>query len=700
MVRYYLKSIQKLKMSAIYDNWERLVDAALKKQQLWELFHAPSSSSLSEASDFSSSSQCRDQDSLWQEEPPKLIIFPDYVPLFAVEDVRMTSAVLIGKGTFGNSYSVAMNNGEQIAVKKLKIGIVPRLDFKRKMAVIGRVRHMNVAPLRGYYACNDERVLLYDHYGDGSVYALLHGPTSKVRPPLSWRKRVDIMICVARAIAGIHKENGGTLVHGNIKATNVLLSPTACCCVSELGLANMIETTFSSGVWCNAPEVKTSKDVSQASDVYNFGILLFELLTRKSSVHVPGGPEAIDLVKFVRSKSASQVIHPDLWYDSSIKNGLLAEVLEIGIRCVAKSVKKRPQMSEVVQMLEGIHEIVPFGCISEVLKDLVFFGDTYPKFWLAEMLRSEPVVLRRGTYESSYKSILENGITIDVKRLRCVVDTENGIQEHEWWGENDFREDKIVAKVTAYDYSKDEKLVLCHYYSETSLSALLHGPIGYEAKVLDWQICLKIAMDVGTAIAHIHGEGGRNFVPAKIKSSRIFFGDEKYAILSDVGYSIFTVPFKMSSSRAQNYYAPELKYTRQVSQASDVYSFGVLLVKLASHYFSVDLLEYSDPDKWLNEVLDEELLGNLINMPELDVMPGIVQFLRTTKSCVNYDPCQRPAMPHVVQMLKEIPGMPMKDIDGNVASVKSNEVEEEWQPSSIETRLENLLLYLLPTMTP
>ncbi|KAK6142093.1 hypothetical protein DH2020_012195 [Rehmannia glutinosa] len=350
-------------MSAIYDNWERLVAAVLKKEQLWQLFHdhSRSPSLLSEVSDFSSSfnlrSPIRDLAfdfaklgslSRYRIPLPKLVLISDFSPVINVKNVYMVSAELLGRGTFGSAYTAEMDNGAH-----------------------------NVAALRAYYSSDDEMLLLYDYYSGGSVYTLLHGQTGDTRAHVDRGTRVKIAIGAARGIAEIHAQNDGQLVHGNIKASNVFLNPQQYGCVSDLGVTNVIETTFMPAAHCYAPEVKNTQNVSQASDVYSFGILLLELLTRKSAAHVHGGHEAVDLVKLVNSvknrERAAKVFDADLWKDPTIREKMV-KILEIGIRCAEKSTKKRPKMSEVMKMLEEITMLDPISHAPQEAK-LVFVDD-------------------------------------------------------------------------------------------------------------------------------------------------------------------------------------------------------------------------------------------------------------------------------------------------------------------------------------
>ncbi|GFP88279.1 probable inactive receptor kinase at4g23740 [Phtheirospermum japonicum] len=182
-------------MSRIYSNWGRLVGAVLKKEQLWQLFHdhSRSPSVLFEASDcsssFKSNSHIHDVDfsqlgiSSWsrrEPEPPMMVLISDFSPAFDVEGITLVSAYALrsetyGNGTFGGEYSVAMENGVKIVLKRLKSVNISELEFKRHMGIIGNVGHENVVALRAYYLSKDERLLLYDYFSNGSVFALLHG---------------------------------------------------------------------------------------------------------------------------------------------------------------------------------------------------------------------------------------------------------------------------------------------------------------------------------------------------------------------------------------------------------------------------------------------------------------------------------------------------------------------------------------------
>ncbi|PIM99893.1 Serine/threonine protein kinase [Handroanthus impetiginosus] len=491
-------------MSAIYDNWERLVATVLKKEELWQLFHdhSRSPSVLSEASSYSSSSNLGPLDlsslgssSRLQNALPKLVLISDFNLAFSFNDLHRASAKLLGKGTFGSSYKAIVGNEAKIVVKRLKSVSISEQDFKHHMNIIGNVWHENVAPLRAYYSSKDEHLMLYDYYSEGSVYALLHGPTGGNRAPIDWEARLKIAIGAARGIAEIHEQNEGKLVHGNIKSSNILLNSQHYGCVSDLGLANMIETRFMPTAQCYAPEVKSTRNASQESDVYSFGIVLLELLTRKSTAHLPGGLKPVNLVKLVGSvkskEKVGKVFDADLLNYPTIRDDMV-KMLQIGIKCVAKSIGKRPKISEVVKMLEDINKMKPKRHPFE--KQLVFLEEANPTFDLEDILRVSGEVLSEGTFGTCYKASLENGKTIVLKRLKDVIVTFKDFQQHmKVIGR---MRHESVADVRAYYFSREEKLLVYDYYRERESDAAW--------KRLDWESRLRIAVGAARGLAHIH----------------------------------------------------------------------------------------------------------------------------------------------------------------------------------------------------
>lgn len=121
---------------------------------------------------------------------------------------------------------------------------------------------------------------------------------------MDWETRLRIAVGAARGIAHIHTQNGGKLVHGNIKASNIFLNSEGYGCISDIGLAALMSPVPPSvmrAAGYRAPEITDSRKATHASDVYSYGVLLLELLTGKSPIHSTGGDEVVHLARWVHS---------------------------------------------------------------------------------------------------------------------------------------------------------------------------------------------------------------------------------------------------------------------------------------------------------------------------------------------------------------------------------------------------------------
>ncbi|GMJ14316.1 hypothetical protein like AT5G58300 [Hibiscus trionum] len=187
------------------------------------------------------------------------------------------------------------------------------------------------------------------------------GNRNSGRTPLDWESRMKIALGTARGIANIHTEGGGKCTHGNIKSSNVLLTDELEACVSDVGLAPLMNApiTTSRIVGYHAPEVIETRKVTQKSDVYSFGVLLLEMLTAKAPLHQSGHDDVVDLPRWVRSvvreEWTAEVFNVELLRYQTFQEEMV-QMLQIGLACVAKTPDMRPTMDETVRMIEDIRQ--------------------------------------------------------------------------------------------------------------------------------------------------------------------------------------------------------------------------------------------------------------------------------------------------------------------------------------------------------
>nr|VDD51298.1 unnamed protein product [Brassica oleracea] len=282
---------------------------------------------------------------------------------YSMDDLLKASAETLGRGTLGSTYKAVMKSGFIVTVKRLKdaAGFTRMEEFKRHVEILGRLKHPNLVPLRAYFQDKEECLLVYDYFPNGSLFSLIHGiRVSGSGKPLHWTSCLKIAEDLAMGLVYIHQTP--TLVHGNLKSSNVLLGPDFESCLTDYGLRDLHDPqdTSAASLFYKAPEFRDSrKATTQPSDVYSFGVLLLELLTSKtSSFHEHGS----DISRWVRVVREAETESGEELNSSEEK---LEALLSIATACVAVQPEKRPVMREVLKMVkEARAEAVVFSSYS------------------------------------------------------------------------------------------------------------------------------------------------------------------------------------------------------------------------------------------------------------------------------------------------------------------------------------------------
>ncbi|KAL1568415.1 non-specific serine/threonine protein kinase [Salvia divinorum] len=287
------------------------------------------------------------------------IVFFEGARRFELEDLLRASAEMLGKGGLGTAYKAVLDDGNVVAVKRLKdLVATGKKEFEQQMEVLGKLKHPNLVELKAYYFAKDEKLLVYDYMPKGNLFWLLHGNRGPGRRPVDWATRLKMAAGAARGLAFIHSTcKSLRLVHGNVKSTNILIDSDGNARVSDTGLAALSGHPKATGY--RPSEASDGRKLTQKCDVYAFGVLLLELLTGKcpAMVESGGSPGVSDLPRWVQSvvreEWTAEVFDLELMRYKDIEEEMVG-LLQIGLACAQASPEHRPKMGFVVKMIDEL----------------------------------------------------------------------------------------------------------------------------------------------------------------------------------------------------------------------------------------------------------------------------------------------------------------------------------------------------------
>ncbi|XP_068637534.1 probable inactive receptor kinase At5g10020 [Aristolochia californica] len=296
------------------------------------------------------------------------LYFLDSSLVFTAEELSRAPAEVLGRSSHGTLYKATLDGGHLLTVKWLRVGLVKRKkEFAKEVKRIGSIRHPNLVSLRAYYwgPREQERLILADYINGDSLALHLYEATPRRHSPLSFAQRLKVAVDVARCLYYLHHDKG--LPHGNLKPTNILLvGPDLTAQLTDYGLHRLMTPVGTAEQILNlgahgyrAPELATAiKPVpSFKADVYAFGVILMELLTRRSAGDIISGQSsAVDLTDWVRL-CASEGRGTDC-FDRDITcleeaPRAMDELLAVSLRCILP-VNERPNIKTVFEDLCSI----------------------------------------------------------------------------------------------------------------------------------------------------------------------------------------------------------------------------------------------------------------------------------------------------------------------------------------------------------
>ncbi|KAF5181441.1 Receptor-like kinase [Thalictrum thalictroides] len=268
---------------------------------------------------------------------------------------NFTSRFLNSKisGDDGDIYT-GQFDGKQVAVKVLPKEYVVDEIFITEVSTIARASHRHVLKLYGFCFESNLRALVYEYMENGPFDKILY----ENHLNLEWEKMYSIAIETAKGIFYLHEGCGEQIIHHDIRAHNVLLDKDLSPNVTGFGLAKLLARDVRDRTWSRsrgidgyaAPEMwQPALRITAKCDVYSFGIMLFEILGKRTN-GIGRDCFSYQVWEKFQDGQLDQIIRDCGIVEEDHEKATILTTLALW--CVQMTPEIRPSMSDVVMVLE------------------------------------------------------------------------------------------------------------------------------------------------------------------------------------------------------------------------------------------------------------------------------------------------------------------------------------------------------------
>ncbi|XP_044505625.1 inactive receptor-like serine/threonine-protein kinase At2g40270 isoform X2 [Mangifera indica] len=272
---------------------------------------------------------------------------------------------IIGSYWDGTVYKGTLSSGVEIAVTSTSIK--SRADwsksletqFRKKIDTLSKVNHKNFVNLIGFCVEDNPftRMMVFEYAPNGTLFEHLHIQEAE---HLDWRMRLRVAMGMAYCLEHLHQLTP-PVAHRKLQSSSIYLTEDYAAKVSDFSFWN--DTTTAKTGSASMELLEMSANYPE-SNVYNFGVILFEMITGRIPFAVDDSPVEDWASAYLKvEQPLKEMVDPTL---KSFQENEIEKLLEVIKDCVHPDPKQRPTMRDIAAKLKEITAMGPDGAVPKL----------------------------------------------------------------------------------------------------------------------------------------------------------------------------------------------------------------------------------------------------------------------------------------------------------------------------------------------
>ena len=275
-----------------------------------------------------------------------------------------------------------------------------KADFIHEMRLLSKLRHPCITTVMGaVISPRDEPLLVMELMDHGSLFDLLHNETMIVEGDMV----LQILRDIAQGLRFLHAAVP-QVIHGDLKAQNVLVDIKFRAKVADFGLSQKKNVGATGTPFWMAPELLCGESTNTAaSDVYSFGIVLYEVYSRCIPYDEHVEPE---------DEILRQVCDPRINRRPAVPKSMPAEVVKLMTACTDANPRVRPTFRDIDDDLKSFN-------VGNVEPGKMSFSMQNKKSWDTTLTATENLLLE--IFPKHIAEALSKGQKVEPEHFDCVT---------------------------------------------------------------------------------------------------------------------------------------------------------------------------------------------------------------------------------------------------------------------------------------